>query len=173
MADPKASRPHMPGYGLLGASEGSGLLPWSWAERQLAASRNYWVVTLWPDGRPHAMPVWAVWDADDRSLWFASSLRSRKARNVAGDPRCVITTDNADDPVVVEGTAEIVTDGVCIARVIELINEKYSTEYAVDFLDPTTQATVRIRPRWAFGLLQADFEGSPTRWEFDVPPASG
>jgi PPOX class probable F420-dependent enzyme len=158
----------MPGYGLLGPSGGSGLLPWSWAEQQLAASRNYWVVTLWPDGRPHAMPVWAVWDSDGRSLWFTSSLRSRKARNVAGDPRCVITTDDADNPVVVEGIATIVTDGESIAKVIALVNAKYGTEYEVDFLDPAIQATIRVRPSWAFGLLQEDFEGSPTKWVFDV-----
>ena len=126
----------MPGYGLLGASEGTGLLPWSWAEQQLTASRNYWVVTLWPDGRPHAMPVWAVWDPDDRSLWFASSLRSRKARNVAGDPRCVITTDNADDPVVVEGTAEIITDGESIARVIALINAFQGRKWFIPLIGP-------------------------------------
>ena len=159
----------MPGYGLLGPDEGTGLLPWSWAEEQLASSRNYWVVTLWPDGRPHAMPVWAVWDADDRSLWFSSSLPSRKARNVAGDPRCVITTEDADNPVVVEGTAAIVTAASDIAKVIALINAKYGTAYQQDFLDPAAQATIRVRPISVFGLLQADFEGSPTKWRFDVP----
>jgi hypothetical protein len=44
----------MPGYGIRPADEGTGLLPWSWAKRQLETSHNFWVVTLWPDGRPHA-----------------------------------------------------------------------------------------------------------------------
>jgi hypothetical protein len=61
MATPRASRPHMPGYGSGGPTQGSGLLPWSWAEQRLLASRNYWVATSWPDGRPHVMPVWGVW----------------------------------------------------------------------------------------------------------------
>ena len=74
----------MPGYGIRPANEGSGLLPWSWAQRQLQASRNFWVVTLWPDGRPHAMPVWGVWD--DGLFWFTSAVRSRKALNIANDP---------------------------------------------------------------------------------------
>ncbi len=61
MPEPIASRPHMPGYGVVGAEEGSGLLPWSWARSRLEHSRNYWVATTWPDGRPHVMPVWGVW----------------------------------------------------------------------------------------------------------------
>lgn len=81
-AEPQASRPHMPGYGIVGPNEGSGLLPWSWAERKLAESRNFWVVTLWPDGRPHAMPVWGVWDTDEEVFWFTSSARSRKGLQV-------------------------------------------------------------------------------------------
>jgi hypothetical protein len=57
MDTPRASRPNMPGYGILGPTQGSGLLPWSWAEQRLLAARNYWVASCWPDGRPHVMPV--------------------------------------------------------------------------------------------------------------------
>ena len=57
MTQPKASRPHMPGYGILDANSGKGLLPWSWATERLAKARNYWVATTRPDGNPHAMPV--------------------------------------------------------------------------------------------------------------------
>jgi general stress protein 26 len=165
MTEPRASRPHMPGYGVLGPTEGTGLLPWQWAEKRLSESRNYWVVTLWPDGRPHSMPVWGVWD---RALfWFSSSLRSRKARNVAGDPRCVITTEDSLNPVTVEGMAELTRNGAEIARMLALINDKYATEYSLDFLDPDVNATICVRPRWAFGLAEEDFTGSPTRWSFD------
>jgi general stress protein 26 len=97
----------MPGYGLLGPDEGTGLIPWPWAEQRLASSRNYWVVSLWPDGRPHAMPVWGLWH--ERAFWFSSSKGSRKARNLGADPRCVVTTEDAADPVVMEGSAELVT----------------------------------------------------------------
>ncbi len=78
---PPARRPYMPGYGTLGEDEGTGLLPWSWAEEQLRRSHNFWLATRWPDGRPHVMPVWAVWQA--QTLLFSSSLGSRKARNLA------------------------------------------------------------------------------------------
>ncbi len=160
----------MPGYGIVGPTEGSGLLPWSWAESRLTSSHNYWAVTVWPDGRPHAMPVWAVWDPQAQLLWFISSLASRKARNVAANGHCVLTTEDADNPVVVNGVADIVTDAQCIARVIELVNAKYATSYSVNFLDPAVQATVRVQPGWAFALAQRDFTGSPTRWEFPATP---
>lgn len=59
---PVASRPYMPGYGTKPATEGSGLLPWEWAEEGLSAARNYWVATVGPDGSPHSTPVWGVWN---------------------------------------------------------------------------------------------------------------
>ena len=52
--EPKASRPYMPGYGILDAQSGKGLLPWSWAVERLSDGHNYWVETTRPDGRPHA-----------------------------------------------------------------------------------------------------------------------
>ena len=154
----------MPGYGILGPEEGSGLLPWSWAEERLAASREYWVATVAPDGRPHVMPVWAVWDAG--YLWFSSSLGSRKARNLDADPRLTMTTDNALEPVVVEGTAERVVDLDARTRFIGLTNAKYGTEYGVEFLDPDVNGTYRVTPTRVFGQVEADFAGSPTRWTF-------
>jgi PPOX class probable F420-dependent enzyme len=165
LVEPRASRPYMPGYGIKGPDEGSGLLPWSWASERLAASRNYWVTTLWPDGRPHVMPVWGVWD--DEAVWFSSSLRSRKARNVAADPRCAVTTEDAAEPVVLEGRAEVIADTDAIGRVVDLMNVKYDAGMTVDFLDPAVNATIRVRPNRAFGIAHDDFTGSPTRWVFE------
>ena len=134
----------MPGYGVAGPTEGRGLLPWSWAEERLTKSHDYWVSTVRADGRPHLMPVWAVWDGG--ALWFSSSLGSSKARNLGRDSRCSIATDNAWEPVVVEGTAYVVTDHAALARFIGLENEKYETDYSVDFLDPAVNATFRVAP---------------------------
>lgn len=155
----------MPGYGILGPTDGTGLLPWSWAEQRLRDSRNYWLATVRPDGRPHVMPVWAVWDAG--RLWFSSSLGSRKIRNLRAEPRCTVTTEDAAAPVVVDGVAEIVTDPAALERLLALENAKYATDYGIEMLDPQRNATVRFTPRWGFGLDSADFTGSPTRWLFE------
>lgn len=162
--EPRSTRPHMPGYGIVGADEGRGLLSWSWAERRLISSHDYWVATVWPDGRPHVMPVWGLWKQG--SFWFSSSVGSRKARNLRHDPRCVITTDNPLEPVVVEGVAEVVTEMAVIEDVVRSINDKYRSDITVEFMDPDVNATIRVAPRWAFGLIEGEFTESPTRWEF-------
>jgi nitroimidazol reductase NimA-like FMN-containing flavoprotein (pyridoxamine 5'-phosphate oxidase superfamily) len=168
MMEPTSARPHMPGYGIAGPGEGTGLLPWSWAVDRLSRSHDYWVTSVWPDGRPHTMPVWGVW-LDD-ALWFSSSLGSRKARNLAADPRCTVATDDAQEPVVVEGRASIVRDVTTIEHFLEHFlehsNAKYETSYEIDFLDPDTNATIRVTPARAIGLVEADFTASPTRWTF-------
>ncbi|MFN2556658.1 MAG: pyridoxamine 5'-phosphate oxidase family protein [Nitriliruptorales bacterium] len=154
----------MPGYGILGPTEGRGLLPWSWAVQRLSASHDYWLATRWPDGRPHLMPVWGVWHGG--ALWFSSSRQSRKARNLDSDPRCTVATDNALEPVVVEGLAELVTELEAIRGFLEAVNRKYSTDYDLEFFDPQRNASFQVRPTWVLGLTEDDFAGSPTRWTF-------
>ena len=155
----------MPGYGLLPAGEGTGLLPWSWAEERLKSSRNYWLTSTWPDGRPHAMPVWGMWHEDE--FWFSSSKDSRKTKNLLANPRCVVATEDANNPVVLEGVARLITSSQELELMLTLENTKYSTNYGIEMLDPALNATFRVRPSWAFGLQADDFTGSPTRWDFE------
>jgi PPOX class probable F420-dependent enzyme len=155
----------MPGYGIAAAEDGAGLLPWSWAEARLTSSRNYWVVTTRPDGRPHAMPVWAVWD--DGALWFSSAVGSRKVRNLRRDPRCVVTTEDGQQPVVVEGRATVVTAPDRLQRLVDLENAKYGSSLDVAFLDPEVNATIRVDPEVVFGLDEEAFADTPTRWALD------
>src|SRR5579864_1721367 len=98
---PKPSRPHAPGYGL--PESNKGLLPWSWAEQRLKKSHNYWITTVKPDGSPHTMVVWGLW-IDGRFL-FSTGSKSRKARNLAENLRCVVCTEDAHEAVIVEGKA--------------------------------------------------------------------
>ncbi len=155
----------MPGYGVQPADEGTGLLPWSWAVERLTASHGYWLATTWLGrGSPHVMPVWSVWWQD--ALWFSSGLRSRKARNIEHDERCAFTTDDARNPVVIEGTAARVSASDAIAAFNDTVNAKYETNYSVDFYDPSINGVLRAAPVWAFGVSEGDFTGSPTRWTF-------
>ncbi len=159
---PIASRPHMPGYGLLGSEEGSGLLPWGWATERLESSHDYWLATRWPDGRPHVMPVWGVWLED--MVWFSSSGSSRKTKNLAHNPTAVITTDNPLQPVVLEGDVDRIAAPPLLESFVDTVNRKYETDYSVSFFERS--ACFRLSPRWAFGLSEGDFTGSPTRWTF-------
>ncbi len=156
------ARPYMPGYGIQPAS--AGLLPWSWADARLRKAHDFWLATVTPAGRPHLMPVWAVWTGE--VLWFSSALRSAKARNIAAGSAVSIATDDPYEPVVLEGTAEIVTEPAALRGYLDAMNAKYETTYEIGFLDPAANASIRLRPRKAFGLLEKDFSGSPTRWTF-------
>ena len=165
MTDPRATRPYMPAYGILTASEGTGLLPWSWAVERLERSHDYWLGTVWPDARPHVVPVWGVWRED--ALWFSSSKTSRKARNQAANPHAVMTTDNALEPVVIEGRVELVVERSAIERFAGWADANYSTSYGVDFYAAPGNRCFRLVPTWVFALTEADFTGSPTRWKFE------
>jgi hypothetical protein len=154
----------MPGYGVREPDVGTGLLAWSWAVKRLEESHDYWVATTWPGRPPHVMPLWGVWR--DGAIWFSSGLRSRKARNLARDARCTVTTDDALNPVVVQGMTSRVTDLTGVQAFVDAVNVKYDTDYGIDFFDPELNGVYRVEPTWAFGLRQDDFEGSPTRWTF-------
>jgi hypothetical protein len=163
--EPEARRPYMPGYGIVGPDEGTGLLPWSWAAQRLTTSHDYWLATVWPDGRPHVMPVWGVYQ--DGSVWFSSGGDSRKARNLAVNPHATVTTDDPRQPVVVDGAVERKQEPDVIASFAAWVNAKYETDYSVEFF--AANCCFRLQPVSAFGLTDEDFAGSPTRWSF--PPA--
>ncbi len=88
---PKATRPHMPGYGLPTGSKG--LLPWKWAEERLSRSHNYWLTTSRPDARPHSMIVWGIWV--EGRFYFSTGAASRKAKNLGLNPHCIVCTEKA------------------------------------------------------------------------------
>jgi len=149
----------MPGYGV---EPGGDLLPWSWALHRLTHAHDYWVATTRPDGRPHVMPVWAVWVHD--SLWFSSGRTSRKARNLASNPAVSITTDDASEPVVVDGTVRFVTDLDAIAEFAAASDAKYETAYGAEFYASPDNVCCQVLPTSIFALDSARFTESPTRW---------
>lgn len=157
---PRASRPHMPGYGLLPAKAEQDLLPWQWAEERLVDSHNYWVATARPDGRPHLMPVWGVWLG--AALWFSTGADSVKARNLAADSRCSISTERGDEAVIVEGRVERVSGGDGLEAVYEAYRAKY--DWPMD-----GELFYVLRPTVAFGFIEhADqFSSTATRWLFE------
>jgi len=102
------------------------------------------------------------------SVWFSSSGMSRKARNLTGNPWAVITTDDALEPVVVEGKAMLVSPTEelgFVQRFAEALNTKYRTEYSLEFF--LENACFRIAATCAYGLVESDFSGSPTKWTFN------
>jgi hypothetical protein len=78
-------------------------------------ARTTWLTTLNEDGSPHVTAVGAIW-LDD-TFWFQTGPTTRKARNVARDPRCSVAVSIRGADVVVEGDARRETDAGAVARV--------------------------------------------------------
>lgn len=162
MTEPRATRPHMPGYGIADANEGKGLFSWSWATERLSTARNYWIATTKPDGCPHAMPVWGVW-LDD-AFYFSTGNQSRKARNLVENPKCVICCEVGEHQIVLEGEARLIED----AELRRRFAEAYQTKYNWD-TEGFDEPFYAVRPTAVFGFSTApgEFVASATRWTFD------
>jgi PPOX class probable F420-dependent enzyme len=157
---PEATRPSFPRvYGI--HEDDAGLLDWGWATDRLERARNYWVSTTSPDGRPHAMPVWGVW-LDD-VFYFSSAPDSRKARNLVANPRITVHLESGDEVVIVEGTADHVTDAALLQR----ISQDYSGKYSFDVTFTVAgRGLVAVHPRVAYAWREQDFPASATRFTF-------
>jgi hypothetical protein len=149
VSEPAARRPSFPGYGV--PDDPDGMLPWSWADEQLASARNYWVSTV----GPHASPVWGLWE--DGGLLFSCGSGSRKARDLARDPRLVVHLESGDDVVIVEGAAEP-------AAATEADVEEYERKYA--YRPAAGEGWYRVVPARVLAWREADYPRSATRFDF-------
>src|ERR1043165_1756427 len=98
----------MPGYGIVKDIDGA--LPWKWAKDVMDAARNPALATTRPDGRPHVMPVWAIW-LDDRGVVFSTAITSIKSKNLLKNSSAAFYFERDRDNLVVEGRCEIVELG--------------------------------------------------------------
>jgi hypothetical protein len=144
------------GYGIARGDDGR--LPWSYVEEQCIASRNYWVCTTRPDGRPHAMPVWGLW-LDDRIV-FSTDPQSLKARNFASRPEVVVHLESGDEVVVVEGRVEAMEPGL-LPAFLDAYEVKYDYRPSAD----QTDGVYQVRPQRVLAWREQDFPTSATRFD--------
>ncbi len=101
----------------------SGFIPWNQVDLPLRALRSIWICTTRPDGRPHAVPVWFVWDGT--SIYFITRRDMQKAKNLAQQPWIVVHAGDGDDVIILEGRVEIVTDQEELQRIDAAYQDKY------------------------------------------------
>lgn len=155
----KVGLPHVPAlYGLQPRKQ---YLPWSHAEERLARSRNYWICTSRPDGRPHSIPVWGFWI--DGALYFGTAATSRKGKNLAKNPAVSVHLESGDDVVILEGTAVAVNDPSTLKKIDAASKQKYNMPLMTI---PGETVIYCVRPRVALAWREKDFPQSATRWEF-------
>jgi len=145
------------GYGIHGGTKG--LVAWSKVMAQLEKSKNYWIGSTRPDGRPHVMPVWGVWL--DGAVCFGTDRTSRKARNLQAKPAATVNLESGDEAVIIEGMAREIVD----AKEIAAIDAAYVKKYKMKLTDaPGIPYIVAIEPRIVFAWHERNFPESATRW---------
>ena len=158
--EPRRRRPPFKDYGV--SESAKGMLGWDWASERLERSRNYWISTTRPDGRPHAMPVWGIWLED--AFFFSTGRESAKSRNLATNPTVVVHLESGDEVVILEGRAEQVLDDELGRRVSEVYWPKY------DFTPDTSGEADRwlvVRPKLAYAWNERAYTSSATQFDFD------
>jgi nitroimidazol reductase NimA-like FMN-containing flavoprotein (pyridoxamine 5'-phosphate oxidase superfamily) len=105
--------------------------PWSEVAAALDAGELWMISTVRSDGRPHTTPLLAIWDRG--ALHFTTGAEEQKHRNLEGNPACTLTTSNGRRTggldLVVEGSAERVTDQQRIAELAARWPQKYGPEW--------------------------------------------
>lgn len=138
-------------------------LPFSHAEKRLAGSRNYWICTTRPDGRPHSIPVWGFWI--DGAVFFGTASSSRKARNLAHNPAVSVHLDSGDDVVILEGAA--VKVDLSDRLTFKKLDAASRSKYKMPLMVVPESVLYSVRPRVVLAWTEKDFPNNATRWTFD------
>jgi pyridoxine/pyridoxamine 5'-phosphate oxidase len=158
--DVKVGPPQAPAlYGLKPRKQ---YLPWSHARERLERSRNYWICTARPDGRPHSIPVWGFF-VDD-ALYFGTSRDSRKARNLERNAAVSIHVESGDDVVIVEGEAQEIPQSD--KQTFSKLDAASKTKYKMPLMVVPESVLYAVRPRVVLSWTEKDFPNNATRWEF-------
>ena len=123
-----------------------------------------WLTTLNPDGTPHVTPIGRV--QIDGVWYFNSGPATRKSRNIAANPRCVVSIATHPFDLAVEGSAERVTAASELRAVAEAFNKNgwpaevdagaLTAEYSAPSAGPPPWHVYRIKPAtvYAFGTAE-------------------
>jgi hypothetical protein len=135
-----------------------------------------WLTTINPDGSPHVMPLGAIHVAG--TAYFTSGSGTRKSRNIERDPRCVLSVATHPFDLVIEGTAERLTDPGVLQAVAatyaaggwqaSVAGDALTAEYSAPAAGPPPWNVYRVVPSTVFALGTAEPYGA-TR--FDLDPA--
>ncbi|MCU0490425.1 MAG: TIGR03667 family PPOX class F420-dependent oxidoreductase [Chloroflexaceae bacterium] len=93
---------------------------------RLQRDQIIWLGTVRPNGRPHLVPVWFLWQGD--SMLIFSQPDNQKIRNLRHSPHVTLaleTGDDGDDVAIIEGTAELLPPGM-----VDVTLKAYVEKYA-------------------------------------------
>jgi general stress protein 26 len=149
--------------------------PWEQGRRELQDAEIYWLSTVRPDGRPHVTPLLGIWL--NGALYFCTGANERKAKNLAHNPQCILTTgcnrlDGLD--LVIEGAAAKVKAPAELRSVADTFESKYGAHFTApeghwfglgDMIRRDEVLVFRVPPLAAFAFGKGT-TSSQTRWRF-------
>ena len=150
-------------------------IPWSRALEQLDGGfeGTCWLATTRPDDRPHVAGIGAIWL--DGKFYLVIGARTRKGRNLAKNPNCVISVALKGLDLVVEGRAARVTDDATLKRVAKAYVDQgwpvtvrdgaFTAPYSAPSAGRPPWDLYAVTPVTAFGVATAAPNGA-TRWRF-------
>ena len=116
---------------------GATATPWADVERILVEADTFWITTVRIDGRPHVTPLVAVWL--DQALAFCTGVDEQKAVNLRHNQNVILTTGrdswNEGTDVVVDGSAERVTDDATLGRLAAAWRTKWDGRWQFEVHD--------------------------------------
>jgi hypothetical protein len=129
--------------------------------------------TVRPDGRPHSARIGAAWYGGQ--AYFQTGRQTRKARNIAINPACTLSTSLPGIDLVFEGLAERVVEGPTLEAVAAVWREGgWAAEVSGDGIvapynalgtGPPPWQVYRVNAHTALGVATAEPYGA-TRWRF-------
>ena len=117
---------------------GAEATPWQATEEVLSAAQMFTLTTVRPDGRPHVVPLLALWDRG--AAHFVTGPEEQKHRNLERSALVTLTTTTGNRfahglDVTVEGAAERVTDQKRLEQLAALWPERFGEEWAYEVRD--------------------------------------
>lgn len=117
-----------------------------------------WLTTVRPNGRPHTVPVWFLWDSETETILIFRAIKA-KVQELKQNPYVTLALDpsnNGDDIVVVEGTAQLVED-VNITATLPAFAKKYAAQlkemgWTAESMAPNYPHAVRVTPEKITGF---------------------
>lgn len=146
--------------------------PWEVSRQAIDDAELFWIATVRANGRPHVAPLPAVWD--DEALYFCTGPDEQKGVNLARNQHCTLTTGNnawkSGLDIVVEGTAERVTDDGRLRHLADRWASKYHGDWQYDVGDGVfhhgagTAFVFEVRPTKVIAFAKGEF--AQTRYRF-------
>jgi Pyridoxamine 5'-phosphate oxidase len=163
--------------------------PWTTALQRLEKperDRTYWLATVGSDDLPHVVPLLGLW-LDD-AFYFITGRQTRKGRNLARDPHCVLIAGSTTLPALdlsIEGEAVPVTDQATLQKVVDAYGETMKWPLTIEGTEvngpsaptagPPPYTVYALTPTTVYGLpgVAGTEQGvgkagsiNPTRWRF-------